>query len=357
MTAAPSPVARRSLSQKITKRMREAALLARYRANQLLYLPRKPPLSPIGRHILAELRREGVAAVPLEELRFASNPDLIRAMSRASQYLDRAAPVGGEVLEYACGFDHCVPINPSMIATDFPELFMWGLDESLLDIIENCIGLEVAYHGVCIRKEIVDGRAVGTRLWHVDSEDIDVIRVMIYMNDVLDDESGPFEYVPRHSSPSYRDFPGREVITDEEMRRVVPEWRWRRAKGPRGTVLFCAVAKIFHHGKVPKNARKLASFYYTSRHPTNEALCRAFSFEPGVPFLKVPLTDRQRACLWKADGSVGRPGEVGAAPRDGGVAASRSRSASPPSPPPSMGATPSEITATSYARPSAGAPA
>ncbi|AKF11628.1 hypothetical protein [Sandaracinus amylolyticus] len=271
----------------------------RYRASQVRHLRRRPPLSSIGRHIVAELRREGVAAVPLEELPFASNRALLDAMPRARQHLDRLDARASRTLEYGEGFEHCVPINPSTIATQLPEFFMWGLDESLLDIVERCIGLDVAYHGVCIRKELVDGKAVGTRLWHRDAEDLDVIRVLVYLNDVVDDESGPFEYVPRHSSPSYRDFHGVERIDDEQMRRVVPEWRWRRAKGPTGTVVFGAVAKLFHRGKIPLSARKLASFCYTSRHPTDERLCRSYSFEPGIPFVDEPLTDRQRACLWK----------------------------------------------------------
>jgi hypothetical protein len=279
--------------------MREAALHARRRADQLRHLPRRPPLSPIGRHIVAALRREGVAAVPLDALPFASNAALNGALPRVRRYLDRLDPGAPSLLEYEEGFDHCVPINPSRIATELPALFMWGLDEALLDIVESYLGLDVAYHGVCIRKEIVDGRPAGTRFWHLDGEDFDVVRVMIYLSDVLDDESGPFEYVPRHSSPSWRDFPGIEGITDDAMRRVVPEWRWRRAKGPRGTVIFGAVAKVFHHGKIPFAPRKMASFHYTSRHPLNERLCRDYSFEPGIPHLREPLTERQRACLWK----------------------------------------------------------
>ncbi|UJR85258.1 Hypothetical protein I5071_73380 [Sandaracinus amylolyticus] len=308
LTSSVIPGAWSGLSRRLVKRTRQAAGHVRHRANQVRHLRRRPPLSAIGRHIIAELRRDGVAAVPLEALPFASNPALFDAMPRVCQHLDRLDPDAASTLEYKDGFEHCVPINPSKIATDFPELFMWGLDESLLDIVESCIGLDVAYHGVCARKEIVDGRSVGTRLWHRDGEDHDVIRVLIYLSDVLDDESGPFEYVPRHSSPTYRDFHGIDEITDEEMRRVVPEWRWRRVKAPRGTVVFGAVAKIFHHGRIPRSARKLASFCYTSRHPKDEVLCRAFSFESGIPFLNEPLSDRQRACLWKYQELLPAPG-------------------------------------------------
>lgn len=314
MIGGSNPAPRRSLTRRLAKRVREAASWTRHRADQLRHLARRPPLTAVGRHILAELRREGVATVPLEELRFASSPALLAAMPRACQQLDRMTHEPARRLEYEEGFDHCIPINPSTIASELPELFMWGLDESLLDVVERYLGLEVAYHGVCVRKELLDGGLVGTRLWHRDNEDLQVIRVMIYLSDVLDDESGPFEYIPRHSSPTYRDFRGVEAITDAHMKRVVPEWRWRRAKGPRGTVIFGAVAEVFHHGKVPATARKMASFYYTSRHPTNPTLCRMFSFESGIPHMYEPLTDRQRACLWSYQELLPAPGERRAQP-------------------------------------------
>lgn len=304
------------LTEKVTRRMGDALYQARYRFNQLRHLRKRPPLSDIGRHIVSEIERDGVAMVPLDELPFASNGALRSVLDRVCEELDRADPDSRKSLEYKNGFDHCVPLNPSRIAQAYPELFLWGLDESLLDIVENCLGLPAAYHGVCVRKELVDGKSTGTRLWHTDDEDMNIIRVMIYLSDVLDDESGPFEYVPRHSSPSFGDFPGISMITDEDVKRVVPEWRWRRAKGPRGTVLFGAVAKVFHHGKVPLKPRKMASFHYTSRHPSNESLCRQFSFEPGIPLLDVQLSERQRGCLWKYEELLPRRGVLaGAADR------------------------------------------
>jgi hypothetical protein len=83
------------------------------------------------------------------------------------------------------------------------------------------------------------------------------------------------------------------------MRRVVPEDRWRRCFGPAGTVIFGAVAKIFHHGKIPRHPRKVCSYYYTSRHPKNEELCREYSFQSGMSELNVSLSQRQRRCLWE----------------------------------------------------------
>jgi hypothetical protein len=293
-------VTRKKLA-KLGKRVRRAAVATRYGLTQLKHLGDRPPLPAVGRRIVDDLNRDGIAMAPLEELALASNPGLLGAIDRVNDELEEVArkPPPRHTIEYAMGFEHSVPINPSRIATHYPELFQWGLDDGLLDIVENALGLPSAYHGVCVRRELVDRKVTGTRLWHMDSEDLNTIRVMIYLNDVLDDAGGPFEYVPKHLTPAYRRFVDDVEITDEVMNAVVPASEWKRCLGKRGTVIFGAVAKIFHHGKLPFNPRKMASYYYTSRRPYDEALCRQFSFESGVAQLRVPFTPRQYACMWK----------------------------------------------------------
>lgn len=292
-----SPV--KKITSKAVTKVNDLLSSANYGLNQVKHLKNLPPLSPIGNKIVQEINQEGVSVVSLEQLGFLSNPALLKSMEMAVKDLDELSARKKCSLEYNSGFEHCIPINPRQIATRYPELFLWGLDESLLDIIENCIGLPIAYHGVIVRKEIVDGQQIGSRVWHTDHEDVNIIRVSIYLTDVLDDEAGPFEYIPRSSSPSYRDFKGVASITDEEMHKVVPSSQWKACKGAAGTVIFGAVSKVFHHGKTPLKERVAASFFYTSTSPTNEKLCREYSFQSGIPLITAPLTERQRQCLWK----------------------------------------------------------
>lgn len=289
-----------NLQERVSRKLTEAVTLAQYRLNQLKHVRKKPLIGSLGRRIVADLKAEGISVTSIEELGLASNPALLQAIERANEDLDQLSAAARDEIEYQSGFLHCVPINPSQIATKYPALYTWGLDDKLLDLMENCLGLPVAYHGVCVRKELVDGQQVGSRVWHLDSEDFNTIRILIYLSDVVDDEAGPFEYIPRRLSPTWRDFKGIEgAIFDADMRKVVPESEWRRCYGPAGTVVFGAVTKIFHHGKLPQKPRKLASYYYTSRAPSDEELTREFSFESGMHLLNVPLTARQRECLWK----------------------------------------------------------
>jgi hypothetical protein len=47
--------------------------------------------------------------------------------------------------------------NPPEIftVTDLPNFFKWGNEKRLINILENYIGLPVAYHGVQIRKDFI----------------------------------------------------------------------------------------------------------------------------------------------------------------------------------------------------------
>ncbi|WP_088890257.1 hypothetical protein [Leptolyngbya ohadii] len=287
--------------QKVQQRIAKVTSDLSYRCNQLKHTPEVPALSPADRQIVEEIEREGVAVRSLNDLDGASTLFLQKTCISLVQELEQSALVDRQELEYASGFRHCVPVNPSRIASEYPAVYLWGLDNRILDIVENCIGLPVAYHGVIVRKEINDGRQISTRLWHQDQDDRNAIRITIYLNDVGIDD-GPFEYIPKALTPSIRAFKDANyVISDEAMAKVISPSSWKACTGAAGTIIFSATAKVFHHGRVPRsNHRRIAaSYHYTSRQPTNPELCKTFSFQPGIPYLDCSLTTRQREVLWE----------------------------------------------------------
>ena len=75
-------------------------------------------------------------------------------------------------------------MDPPELAARFPALIEFGLEERLLDIIEAYLGVPVGFTTVHLRKDIGGGNQVGTRFWHLDTEDVRVIRMMVYLNDV-----------------------------------------------------------------------------------------------------------------------------------------------------------------------------
>ncbi len=290
-----------NLFKKLESRITKARSGFIYRLEQMKYAAKRPALSETDRQIVQEINREGVAVRSLESIGLLSNQSFHQISKSVVQELKNAPLSKPEDTEYKVGFRHCTPINPTKIARHYPALYLWGLNDRILDIVENCIGLPVAYHGVIARKEINDGKQVGTRLWHQDQDDRNIIRITIYLNDVGIDD-GPFEYISKPLTPSIRAFKkANYVISDEAMAKVVPPSKWKACTGSAGTIIFAAAAKVFHHGRVPcsSHERIAVSYHYTSQQPTQAELCKTFSFKAGIPFLTQRFNARQLAALWE----------------------------------------------------------
>lgn len=195
---------------------------------------------------------------------------------------------------------HAVHASPNKITKNCPELFHWGLQERLLDIAENYLGLPPAYLGVNLRKDVPNRKQTGTRLWHKDGEDRRVLKVIIYLNDVGED-GGPFEYIPPHLSPSYRPFQHIYCkILDGDMQQVVPASNWKACTGSAGTVVIVDTAKVFHHGKIPQSERAALFFCYTSRQPKRLDICHTHYSRARAMEIAQTLPQRQKECvLWE----------------------------------------------------------
>lgn len=185
------------------------------------------------------------------------------------------------------------------------SLFSWGLSERILAIAEHYIGRPVFYRGLVGRRDLADGQEVGTRLFHLDYEDQRIMKVIVYLNDV-DEDGGPFEFVPRSLSPWHdqiRFIEGR--VSDEEMDRLVPRSRWKACVGKAGTVLFADPCTILHRGRIPLSGDRRTLFYaYNSKTPRVPDMAGPIlNFDAIVPSLS--LSDKQRAALtWPFVNSV-----------------------------------------------------
>ncbi len=265
-----------------------------------------PPRTELTERIIGALVSDGVISVGLDELELSTDPEFTASVERSKAELLATQTYAER--EYEAGFEHCIPINPSRIATEYPALYMWGLNEKLLDMVENILGEPPAYHGAMLRKEITDDNDIGTRRWHFDGEDFHTLRILIYLTDVLTEDDGPFEYIPR--STLRRGEADLNLSTNEEVEKMVPLEEWRQMLGPAGTVIFAAVSNIAHHGAMPKSERVCLSYYYTSRKPLDPDLCKLFSFQSGMSQLNVALSERQYDCLWDYQESFGGPNNM-----------------------------------------------
>jgi hypothetical protein len=230
-----------------------------------------PPLPPRMRAALAALERDGVFVSSLEEL--GAGTELLPALDRLF-----AANAGTS----AHAKDYVVHVPDSAIDAA-PAVLAWGLGEDILALCANYIGLPVAYRGVSVRRDIANGEWTGTRLWHRDSEDNRILKLIVYVNDV-DAATGPFECVPkRFSPPTWRvNLQDGSRVDERDFDRFVPQDRRVACTGPRGTVVIVDTCAVYHRGRLPEAKDRLTAFYcYNSLRPLSPGDCQ-------------PMFDRQR---------------------------------------------------------------
>lgn len=150
-----------------------------------------PALSDTDREIVETLNTEGVVITSLEALSLPSSPQMFEAAKNLMPKIPTIT--SGEKNEYV------VHATSKQIMAS-PEIFLWGLEQRLLNIVENYLGLPVAYHGAYFRRDIANIVEKKSRLWHMDTEDRKLLKIIVYLNDINED-NGPFQYIPQSLTP------------------------------------------------------------------------------------------------------------------------------------------------------------
>ncbi len=238
-----------------------------YRASCWQNRKKMPVLAAGDRLILDSIKREGIHITNLTELGLNSTSKLL-----SSAY--NLLPSMGTT-NYSSSTQNPPEIY---IVTDIPSFYNWGKEQRLLNIVENYIGLPVAYHGVHLRKDFANIEQFQTLLWHKDIEDRRVIKIIVYLNDV-EEKHGPFEYIPISSisrSQAYRiqgKIKNLGGIDDQTLNKIVPKAAWKSCPGPAGTVIIADTRRILHHGTLRSEERSTLFFVYTSDPAKRPELC------------------------------------------------------------------------------------
>ncbi|KAF3890858.1 phytanoyl-CoA dioxygenase family protein [Tolypothrix bouteillei VB521301] len=245
-----------------------------YKTELIKYAGKVPVLEERDRKIVDALKTEGAYVTSLEELGISTTSTLLKA---SDEHLSGMLSVN------QTGKTERLPQIYTM--TDFPEFSQWGKEKRLLSIIENYIGLPIAFHGVHLRKDFPNENQFGTLLWHKDSEDRRIIKIIIYLTDV-EEHHGPFEYIPLSltSAPSlnyyrlyYKLWRSNYVgINDEQVQEIIPKKYWKSCPGPAGTVIFVDPRRALHHGTLRTQDRSALFFVYTANPPQRPELCTQY---------------------------------------------------------------------------------
>jgi len=289
MTSTLSRVTNRAKRQVIARfapvnRLVQNAYEARLRDHR----PHLPSISPAAAALIEKLESTGVAVTSLDELGIPGTDRLILILEGLKDSLSARGPEGASSLK---------PAHGELMAD--AELWRWGLDQQLLDLVENYVGLPVTYYGAAVWREMADGRAEGTRQWHRDIEDHKMVKILVWLNDV-GPWGGALQYVPKPISDrgvkQLKYVAG--FVSDDEMTKVVPTAEWVKATGPQWTAVLADPARILHRASPAEDQdRYSVTFTWTSRNPIK-------TMPPAEPLtadedarIRVGLTPAQLACL------------------------------------------------------------
>lgn len=245
-----------------------------YKAALFKYARKLPALDERDRIIVDALKREGVYVTSLQEMGLNSTANLLQG---AHTQLSKMEAVNNS---------HVSQKLPQIYTvTDSPDFSQWAQEQRLLSIIENYIGLPIAFHGVHLRKDFPNETQFGTLLWHKDSEDRRIIKIILYLSDV-EEQHGPFEYVPLPLTSSfslnyYRIYhklwkSGYLGINDEQLKEIIPKKHWKSCLGRAGTVIFVDTKNVLHHGTLRLQERSALFFVYTANPPKRPELCTQY---------------------------------------------------------------------------------
>ncbi len=248
-----------------------------------------PVLSTTDLTLVEALRSEGVVMTSLAALSIPSTPQMLLAAKSLITEIPKS--ISGGKNEYTI---HAT----SEQLMEYPEIFFWGLEKRLLNMVENYLGLPVAYHGLYFRRDIINKVQEKSRLWHIDREDRKLFKIIVYLNDVNDD-GGPFQYIPQSltSSVAHSLRYNSGYIQEKTMQRVLSPSNWKSCTGPSGTVVFVDTASLFHRGKIPTSVERFTIFFdYSSRRLPLYG--ESSLTEEDLLILATKLSEDERRCVF-----------------------------------------------------------
>jgi hypothetical protein len=231
-----------------------------------------PALDGADSAILDTLKQSGVCVTSLAALGLESTPQLLNESYNQLAAMPAPKTTGRKLPQI-------------YTVTDLSAFSHWGNEQRLLNIVENYIGLPVAFQGVHLRKDFPNKNQFGTLLWHKDSEDRRIIKAIVYLSDVAP-KHGPFEYVPKYLTNLYninyyRIYhklwqSGYLGISDDTLDRIIPKSAWKSCPGTAGTVILVDTKSVLHHGTLRSEERSALFFVYTGNPPRRPEDCMQY---------------------------------------------------------------------------------
>lgn len=274
-------------------------LCPRYKAYLQRHQPYRRALIPSDQTVVAQLNKTGRHVTSLDELLIPGNDVFFEA---GEQLFNALAQRSGN-----CRVKFQITPDFALLKAHL-QIFQWGLAERLLAIVENYIGLPVAYDTCLCNISVNNGIEAATRRWHLDNEDRRVLKVIIYFNDV-EAGGGPFQCFDPEVSQHILQLAGDRcaffpdaaftALAQSEDTIATPQ----TCLGAKGTVIFVDTARVYHRGQPPTaRSRRAVTFGYCSHRPLRPFRCSRNQLSRGqLNQLAVGLDESQKSCIFWQD--------------------------------------------------------
>jgi hypothetical protein len=275
-------------------------------ASRRRYAHEPPALDDTQQGVVDRLREEGYATLPLSEL---ISPDAWSELETdAAEFvgdteagLVREEEGGGSALRRRPGKEFVVRkyAYGVKLGLDDPWLRL-GTEARLLDIANAYLGMwsKLEYVDLWFTPPVRSEERQSSQRWHRDFNDRHLLKAFIYLVDV-DEETGPFEYVPRSAPGGELDglWPwrplGENYPPQDELEQQIAD-RAVTFTAPRGTIIFCNTCGFHRGGFASGRPRVLATFTWDSPASLKALSERNYLFEPANGAV---LTGAQRHAL------------------------------------------------------------
>ena len=277
------------------------------RASRRRYAQAAPVLDDVQQGVLERLREEGYASLPLSELAPDTGvwqdleADAARFVAETEAGLANEREGGESGLRRRAGKEFLVRKYSWGVELGFDDPWVrLGTNPRLLDLANAYLEMwsKLEYVDVWYTPPAGADDRRSSQRWHRDFNDRHLLKAFIYLVDV-DEETGPFEYVPRSAPGGELDrlWPwkplGDNYPPEDEFAKQL-DGRSVTFTAPKGTIIFCNTSGFHRGGFATGKPRALATLTWDSPASLKALSERNYVF---VPSNGVTLSDAQRYAL------------------------------------------------------------
>ena len=277
------------------------------RASRRRYAQAAPVLDDVQQGVLERLREEGYASLPLTDLLPDTGlwqdleADAARFVAETEAGLANEREGGESGLRRRAGKEFLVRKYSWGVELGFDDPWVrLGTNPRLLDLANAYLEMwsKLEYVDVWYTPPAGADDRRSSQRWHRDFNDRHLLKAFIYLVDV-DEETGPFEYVPRSAPGGELDrlWPwkplGDNYPPEDEFAKQL-DGRSVTFTAPKGTIIFCNTSGFHRGGFATGKPRALATLTWDSPASLKALSERNYVF---VPSNGVTLSDTQRYAL------------------------------------------------------------